>query len=91
MNKTKLLIATGTFALALGSFFAGNATKKLFTSITNLYYTSGALHTCTQISSTAVFTTGGAGANITFRTNAGPVTVFSNNTCTTVVNVKLKA
>jgi len=84
MNRNKFLIGTGAFALAIGSFFAGNATKKFFTSIPSLYYKHGA-NVCTLINATSLFTTGGAGtATIAFVTAGGAsVNVYTTSSCNT--------
>lgn len=80
MNRSKYFIAAGTLALAIGTFFAGNATKRLFTAVQTLYYKHGS--SCTTINSASIFTTT-AVTPITFRTAAGnAVTVHSASPCT---------
>ena len=80
------------FVIAVGSFFAGNATKRFFTAYTNLWYKHG-VNTCTKMSDLAVYTTGGTGTGISFKTaNGAAVSIFTTSSCnTTAVSVKLNS
>lgn len=71
MKRNQIFMAAGAFALAIGSFFAGNAAKKLFTTVNALYWQDATSGVCQQIAGASIFTTTTSSNEIVFKTGGG--------------------